>query len=57
MSDDFRLYSKCETCPRKALFVRKRMVKLPIGSTAKSQKRMCNQCFTRVNKMLETNHV
>lgn len=55
MSTEFSIYGICETCHKKRWFVRKRIVKLPINRTAKSQKKMCNKCYRGVNKMLETN--
>lgn len=54
---DFKLYGKCETCPRKAFFVRKRVVPVPqLGSiTAKSKKLMCGRCYRKVLTMLNKN--
>lgn len=48
-------FGKCELCPRRRFFIRKRKVPLPINRTAKSQKLMCDHCYKNVLTLLETN--
>lgn len=54
---DWVYYGKCETGSHSAFFVRKRMVLLPTGQTAKSQKKMCGKCYDKVKQMLATNKI
>lgn len=54
----FGLFAKktpCEVCHKLKKNVVKRTVRLPIGQTALSQKKMCDQCNDLVNVMLNIN--
>ncbi len=54
---DWIFYGTCETCPNKAFFIRKRLIKVPgEKDPAKSKKKMCGKCFKKVKIMLISNH-
>ncbi len=55
---DFILFGKCEACPRKRFFIRKRTVPTPLKSiTARSQLKICNSCHKKVLTKLQENTI
>lgn len=52
---DSKWFGPCETCGKWRFHSKKRKVKIPVGGTATSQKRMCGPCFRAVETMLSIN--
>lgn len=54
---NFKLFSKCDGCKKKRLYLSKRTVMLPIGVRATSKDYFCGRCFTpKGKKELEKKH-
>lgn len=51
--EDIKLYGRCDACNKKSFFVRKREIKLPIGSIAKSKKLLCTPCYNAIKLVIK----
>lgn len=52
---EFKLFSKCETCRKRRLYIAKRNVTIPVGIIVKSKKLMCGHCYKAILQGLKTN--
>lgn len=52
----FKLYGKCETCPRKRFFIRLRTMYVPqLNQNVTSKKPMCDHCARKARLMIASN--
>lgn len=46
------LFSKCESCKKRRLIVKRRTYVHPIAGKIKSQSELCGKCYKDIKKML-----